>query len=67
MAVMSDLSFLYPLVLAAALFVLVVVAIVAVLRLSLARSIARSQPSAGPMPVVVSADDTTPMRAADAA
>ncbi len=66
MAVMSDLSFLYPLALAAVLFVLVVVAIVVVLRLSLARSIAQSNPPAGAMPVVA-ADDTAPMRAADAA
>ena len=48
---MLDLSFLYPLALAAALFILVVVGIVVVLRLSLARSIARSHAPAGPMPV----------------
>jgi hypothetical protein len=55
-AIMSDLSFLLPLALAVALFVLVVVGIVAVLRISLARSIARSR-AIGPMPVVASSED----------
>ncbi len=62
---MSDLSFLFPLALAVALFVPVVVGIVAILRVSLARSIARSRP-VGPLPIVVPAEDATaPLRARD--